>query len=402
MITTQQQIRRETQQELVRDSWLAERPTFIGSSDSPAILGYGYTDPSTGVKENAHTVWLRKIGMAEEKQDDDKLVCGRFLQDGICRIIAYKTGYDIRPADEYKVVRSDEYPWLAATPDSYIYGDPRGPGLCEIKNVDHYLLKDWKGEQPPLRVAIQLQHQLVAAKMTWGICAAVIGGNRPVWFELSLHTRLVSAMIPALAKFWSHVESRTPPAIDATDGCSEALKRLYPQDNGLSKPLPQEACRWFDELTALKRADKFLKERRQFIENNIKSELGEATEGTLPDGRSFSWKTQSRAGYTVEPGSMRVLRQHGDKSIDDESATYRITLCTQKLIELGATLVDQSDSGSRYFELAGGLMVRVADHAPNEKTAAWMDRREVASIRVDLDTWNDELEGITGPSHESE
>lgn len=390
MIATQEQ-------PAVRDNWLAERPSFIGSSDSPAILGYGYTNPETGVKENAHTVWLRKIGLADEQEDNDKLLCGRMLQNGICQIIAYKTGYDIRPADEYQVVRSKEHPWLAATPDSYIYGDPRGLGVCELKNVDHYLLRDWKGDQPPLRVAIQLQHQLVACGATWGITGAIIGGNRPVWFELSLHTRLVSAMIPALANFWSHVESRTPPPVDASSGCTEAIKALYPQDNGLTVPMPPDACRWFDELTALKRADKFLKERRTLIENRIKSALGEATEGQLPDGRRFTWKTQSRAGYTVEPGQCRVLRQHGEQGDNPELPEHRIAVCTRRLIELGAVLLEESDSGSRYFELPGGLRVRLADHEPNEKTAAWMERREVASIRVDLDTWSDDLQGICGP-----
>lgn len=377
-----------------REEWLADRVNYLGSSESPAVLGCGYSG------ENAHTVWLRKIGAIEEIEDNDRLLCGRLLQDGITRIIAHKTGYDIRPAEEFGIIRSKEHPWLGCTPDNFIHGDPRGLGVCEIKNVDHYLMRDWRSDQPPLRPSVQIQHQFVATGATWGIVGAIIGGNRPVWFEMTLHSRLIDAMIPALRAFWRHVETRTPPPVDASAGCTAALKALYPQDSGLSKPLPADACGWFDELSGLKRLGKWLEGRRTLVENRIRHVMGEATEGTLPDGRRFTWKTQNREGYIVAPGTMRVLRQHG--KTPDDAPESRVAECTKRLLGLGATIVHESESGSRYFELAGGLTVRVSDHAPNENTTAWMDRREVASVRVDLETWTDELEGIVGPSLESE
>lgn len=378
-----------------RAQWLESRSSFIGSSDAPAILGCGYAG------ENAHTVWARKVGIADELDDNDRLLCGRLLQDGICNIMRHKTGYDIRPAAEFEVYRSKEYPWIGATPDSLIYGDPRGIGVGELKNVDHALMREWKGSQPPLKFAVQHQHQLLAIGATWGLIGAVVGGNQPVWFEMTLHARLLDAMLPALRKFWGYVESRTPPPIDGSEGCSEALKAMYPQDNGLTVPLPHEAGRWFDELSALKASEKWIKERKSAIENRVKSALGDAQTGTLPDGRRFTWKSQTnrypaREAYET---SFRVLRQAGASADFIEQKVF--TECTAKLLAMGATLYHESESGSRYFELAGGLRVRVADHAPNEKTAAWIGRNEVAEIRVDSDAWKDQLLAITG-NNESE
>lgn len=381
-----------------RDEWLASRQLSIGSSDAPPILGCGYSG------ENAHTVWARKVGIADSGlEDSDRLLCGRMLQDGICKILAHKTNYDIRPAGEFDTVRSEEYPFLSATIDAEIMGDPRGPGVCEIKNVDHFLMKQWAGGEPPLRVAVQLQHQLLVTGRSWGICGAVVGGNRPVWFEMERHERLIAVMLPILLEFWRHVEGRTPPPVDATAACASALKGMFPQDSGESVELPSEAATWFDELTAVKEAEKWLDKRRTLLENRIKASLGTSLKGTLADGRSFTWKTQV-ANYEPQPARQvvsRVLRQHhgrGSKGIAGIPA--RMTEATARLMEAGGVLYAESDSGSRYFELPGGLRVRVADHAPNQKTAAWMDRREVASVRVDDPGWQAALAGIVGAAIE--
>lgn len=382
-----------------RKGWLARRADFLGSSESPAVLGCGYAN------ENQHTVWLRKLGLIEPLEDNDSLLCGRLMQGGILAVIRHKTGYDIQPADEFGVYRSKEHPWLGATPDSLIHGDRRGLGVCELKNVDHFLLKDWRGPEAPLRVNVQLIHQLLAVGATWGIAAAVIGGNRPAWFEIELSSpsvaRLATGMVPHLRKFWEFVESQTPPPIDASAGCSEALKKLYPVDDGTSVDLPPVAAQWFNELRGLKAASAWLEKRKAAIENSIKAAIGDATFGTLPDGRRFSWKSQT-SNYAAQEArtiTFRVLRQHEPKAlkITADAPEDRVSTVTTKLLAMGATLYHESESGSRYFELAGGLRVRVADHPPNEKTAAWIGRHEVAEVRVDLNEWDNMLEAITGP-----
>lgn len=71
-------------------------------------------------------------------------------------------------------------------------------------------------------------------------------------------------------------------------------------------------------------------------------------------------------------------------------------LCQRRLLSIGAVLVNVSDAGSRYFDLPGGLQVRVSDHRANDATWAWMERAEVAEVRVDKADWLDQLEAITG------
>ena len=365
------------------------RQTYIGSADAPAILGLGYSG------ENAHTVWLNKIGQGEEREDNDALLCGRLLQPAICEFLAIKAKYDVRQNDQF--FRHPGFEWWGATPDAFICGDDRGLGCVETKNVGVYNAAEWKKSDPPLRVAVQLQHQMAATGAKWGIAAGLIGGNRLAWFEMSRHDALIEAVTPVLRRFWDNVRSGIPPAVDGSEGCARMLRKIYPKDDATSILMPPDGEAWFDELSMLKAGIKALEGRQRYIENHIKAAIGGATYGTLPDGRQFSWKTQTRAGYTVEPGTARILRQHGPKApaIGLETEVGRMAKATADLLALGAVLYHESRSGSRYFELAGGLIVRVADHGANEKTTEWMQAACVADVRTDSDEWAEQLERIT-------
>jgi hypothetical protein len=50
-----------------------------------------------------------------------------------------------------------------------------------------------------------------------------------------------------------------------------------------------------------------LEAREAEIENRLKAAIGDATFG-VAGGQAFSWKTQERKGYTVQPSTCRVLR----------------------------------------------------------------------------------------------
>jgi hypothetical protein len=137
----------------------------------------------------------------------------------------------------------------------------------------------------------------------------------------------------------------------------------------------------------------------------------------LPDGRWVSWRTQHRKGFVVEPTTFRVLRFHNARpkgapalsapgpveslEFDESPPTVdyvdRVAEAESALMSIGAVSRYVSRSGSRYLLLPGGLHVRVADHDPNDKTSKWIARNCVASIRVDQESWREQLEMLTGP-----
>lgn len=382
------------------EQWLENRRSMIGASESPAVLGVGYSG------ENQHTIWMRKMGLEPPRVDSEALDWGHEIQPAILRMFSRRTGIKVHDLGQFTIQRSAEFPFVGATLDGVCETDD-GRGVVEAKNVGIYNRAEWEQADPPLRVSVQIQHQLIAADAQYGFAVACIGGNKLVWKRIERNDRFITAMLAALRKFWRYVESKTAPPIDATEGCSDALKAMYPRDTGTSVGLPEESVKWFNELSALKRAIGWIEDRKRFVENQVKAAIGDATDGILPDGRRFSWKSQTNK-YPPKPAhetTFRVLRQHERKSsrlMAGDTLEQRLAHSTTALLAMGGTLYHESPSGSRYFELAGGLRVRVSDHAPNSATAKWMGRDEVAAVRVDQDDWKDQLTAITGPLLESE
>ena len=308
-----------------REAWLAQRRTGIGSSDAPAIVGCGYANQSP------FTIWADKTGLtpSDSAADPELLEAGLVLQPAISELARRRTGYDIQPAGDFAFVRHPTLPWLVASPDSYIHGDPRGLGICELKNVGGYNLSDWQGDEPPLAYHVQLTHQLLAAGATWGIVCGLIGGNRLAWHEVTLEQRFADALVRALAEFWRYVETKTPPPVDASYATAQALLRLHPNDNGTAIALPGNAQDWHGALEFAKGQIKAAERIKSEAENRIKAAIGDATWGVLPDGTAYSWKTQTRAAHEVKESTYRVLKAGAKvpapalKSIEQGAITIR-------------------------------------------------------------------------------
>lgn len=95
-----------------------------------------------------------------------------------------------------------------------------------------------------------------------------------------------------------------------------------------------------------------------------------------------------RRGFPVPTAGRPQRKRHWvtqkptDLSQEEVEANFQAE--HDRLIAQGAILVDESQSGSRYYRMPDGQMFRVADHAPNAATQEWIDRNDVEEIRVDL------------------
>jgi predicted phage-related endonuclease len=116
-------------------------------------------------------------------------------------------------------------------------------------------------------------------------------------------------MLARLEEFWGYVQRKELPPVDASIATGQLLAKLWPQDNDTSILLPPESVEWDRELTEAKAQIKAADAVKVAAENKLKAALGENAIGDLPGGGSYSWKTQERAGYTVEPTTLRVLRR---------------------------------------------------------------------------------------------
>jgi putative phage-type endonuclease len=401
MSITEQPI--EVQQLTPFDRWIQDRRTGIGASEWAIVLGIS-------AYKSRYELAVEKIGTVapDDLSDNEDIEYGHAMERVTLEFLAKRTKREIKPWDSFTIVRGNERPHLFCTPDALQTAEGKpGEGTAQAKNTNAWFAKEWKTE-PPLIYQIQLQGEMAVMGLKWGTLCVTIGGNRFRYFDIERNDKFIDAALPLIDKFWAAIQAGELPEVDASESARNALAKLYPEDNGKTVALIGKYQQFYLELSAIKAAQKKLETRRDFIENHVKAAIADNLEAMLPNGSRFSWKPQTRTcickhcKMITSESTFRVLRQHDAKGGYIEAGQQRVALATSALLSKGATLIDESESGSRYFEMAGGLTIRLADHPANDATSRWMDRKEVFEIRIDSNEWQEQLNVIVANAPDAE
>lgn len=294
-----------------REQWLLRRRELVTASDAAAILGLDhYRSPLS--------VYAEKRGLVET-EETAIMRWGRGVEGAIANAYAEETGRETLDLGGNEIKIHPDLPWLGATLDRQTDGSEafpapldRAPALApaplEIKAVSS-LKKDQWVEDPPLQFQIQLQIQMACTSASWGSLCALLGGLSIAWKDILRHDEFLAGALPKLEEFWLRVKRGDPPEADAKPGTSDAVRALWPTDDGLAIALPQEAMALVEAWEDAKVLEKAGKVSIADAENKLRVLMCSATAGLLPDGTSLSLKTTERKGYTVEPTTYRTLRR---------------------------------------------------------------------------------------------
>jgi len=209
---------------------------------------------------------------------------------------------------DYAIYYHPDRPWMRATLDRVILPrDDRGPGVLEIKTTRTGNASEWETD-PPLHYQIQLQHQMAVTGCEWGSLCVLIGGQQLVWCDLDRNDEFIAHLIDVESKWWWNVENGVLPDADGSDATAQALKKLYPEDDGDTATLPEDALGWWatikDARARKKEADAVEREAM----NKLRAAIGAATYGEV-NGERWSYKTTQRKEAVVKASSFRVLRK---------------------------------------------------------------------------------------------
>ncbi len=180
-----------------REKWLQARRLGIGGSDSPALLLENHY-------RNRRDVAIDKLG-GPPLADNADLKRGRYLEPIVADMyaeLADCTLHKIPPTD--LPLKHPEFHFLLASPDYEIIGDPRGPGILEIKCPRVGGFKKAQREGIPLHYKIQLQHYLLWPKYKWGVIAVF---NSELWEiliqEYEPDKALQEEIVKRASDFWA-------------------------------------------------------------------------------------------------------------------------------------------------------------------------------------------------------
>jgi len=286
-----------------REQWLQERKSCIGASESPSVLGINPW-------KSAFQLWAEKTGFAEpdDLSGSEPVEFGLRLERPIAEAFADRTGRRVELWPAFSLVRDPERPYVSCTPDAVQECERRGEGLVQIKTTSAFNASDWV-DGPPLYYQVQVQQELHVTGYAWGTLVVLIGGQKLRWFDVERNDRFIAALLPKLDEFWRMVQEQIPPEVDGSAATARVLAKLHPDDDGSEVALPAEALAWTEEIEAAKAQIATAEAMKVAAENKLKAAIGSATFGLLPDGGLWSWKTQDRKGFYVEPTSFRVLRK---------------------------------------------------------------------------------------------
>lgn len=285
--------------------WLETRRTGIGGSEAAAVLGLcPWLTP--------YALWAQKTGLIDPPARESILMeWGKKLEPLVAEAYAQETGRKLLNYGEFHVFRNSRHPFLVCTADRGIREIPgkSGKGILEIKTTNAFRAHDWDEEVPPV-CRIQIQHNLLVTDRSWGSAAVLIGGSDFRWVDAERDNNFCRLLLEKEEEFWDLVQKGEPPDVDGSEVTTEALRRLYPTDNGLSVKLPDEALIWDRHYREAQEIIDYWEKVKNEIRNRLVAAMGEASIGVLPDGGgAYSYKLVHKKEYTVPPKDYRMLRR---------------------------------------------------------------------------------------------
>ena len=287
------------------DKWLRWRRQDVTASAVGALFGcHPY--------QTALRLYCEKCGLEFPELDNRVMRRGRLMEPGAALAVEEE-----RP--EWKLIKADSYyrdpdKRIGATPDFLIAGDPRGPGVLQTKSIDPRVFeRDWlDGERVPFWIVLQTLTEAMLTESTFGVVGGLVDDfDKTICIkEFSRHPASEARIIEAVRRFWDDVAAGREP--DPDYGRDANLLPLIAPRERQSKALDLTGNNEVPSLLAeraylcasIARSEARCKE----IETELKFLMRDAECVTGLPGWNITFKTGTRAGYSVPAKEMRILR----------------------------------------------------------------------------------------------
>lgn len=259
-----------------------DRQTFIGSSDTAAILGISpWKTPLD--------VYLDKVQPRVEITDPDKLRVlnrGKRMEPYVIDLLAEETGLEIvRRGERYVDL---EYDFLAAEIDA----EAASGENIEIKTVSPFKAKEWGEQQSdeiPVHYAAQAMHALMITGRKICIFGVLIGADDFRIYRIERDDVTIAAIRAKEIAFWKRVQDRDQPDPSTV---SDVFRLFGTHDSGTAIAANEAIQADVLALKSLKADAKSLEGLIALREDRIKLYMGDAAILSMNGTPSITWKEQ--------------------------------------------------------------------------------------------------------------
>ena len=271
-----------------REQWLKVRKQGIGASDAAAAVGLNpYQSPLE--------LWMIKTGrdgLLPAPDPDDThtpLYWGNLLEPKVAEAYAKATGNKVRRVNAVLQHPDADKPWMLANLDYSVVGNPEVQ-ILECKTTGLNGARLW-ADGVPEYIQCQVQHQLAVTGKQAADVAVLICGQELQVHRIERDEAVIKQLIELERAFWHLVETDTPPDADGSDSADQALRALYPRDNGETLDLIEDTALNgdFSEMLDIRERLARLAEREARLKQRIQQRMGDAARAYFMDGQ-VSWK----------------------------------------------------------------------------------------------------------------
>jgi predicted phage-related endonuclease len=286
-----------------REGWLKLRQTMLTASDVAAVMG---EDP----RRSAYAVYVDKLVARDQNEvlalDDPRLWGGAHEQVNLTTLARYH-GWPYHRGGA--LLRSREHAFLGCTLDAECLREGAW-GILEGKSTQIPKSYDESAGKLPTPVLIQVHAQLTVTRAPVAIVFALLQGCRPHTIIVEPDPRMSEIIVNEAGEFMEkRVRALRPPDPTGLPGDAEALRRMFPEDDGSSVALSNEDAELVEQYVELNAVMGPLKRRKDAIAQHLKARLGGATYGVLPrpaGGKTaVKWKLQKREERVVYASESR-------------------------------------------------------------------------------------------------
>lgn len=276
--------------------WFALRKDGITATEAAVIAGLSpYKTP--------YQLWAEKLGKYEPEPVGPAAIRGILLESTVAAFYEMETGRDLRRSNG--IVRLKEIPWVMASLDRSVVGDP--DLLVEVKTSTS---PRWSLAPVPNDVQAQCQWQMLVTGAKAVDVAVLLGGLvfriERVHASLEMQTELYRRAV----EFRNLLATGTPPSLQGED--SDALASVTPW-NGLEEWVQADAgLDRVAQLYAEKQYEsKLLDQELQNLAISLKEAVGEKA-GVAGSGWSATWKQNKPSQKVDYKLLLEALKPHTD------------------------------------------------------------------------------------------
>jgi len=274
----------------VKDSWVADRATYLGGTDIAAILGlHPYKTP--------RIVYMEKKGLKAGPELNQAMLHGSNLELYVMQLYRLHTGKTLHKS---KLYRDKNIPFFAANPDYEIRGEP---GLLECKTTNQFMAEEWGDEEDavPNQYNVQTQWQMAITGRMFVDLAVLIGGQQFRVYHIERDEELIETLKFRAYDWWTtYMESDCPPPLTGNEPDCRMVKEQFPDSCSevrYATPEVEELCNQLNKITAMCKTTDTEKKR---LQNLIKVEMENCGELHFAGGKII-WRTDKNNVRAFKP-----------------------------------------------------------------------------------------------------